>query len=140
MKEAIAEGMRTLKKEIAAALHISGKYDMELKADIARTRGYSRTLGEHIWKTDRDAKNEMDAILARLDLIQGACDEVSYLQSGVQAQKRLNEETESRLDDHSKAADKAELVDLGLEFQLKAADRRIDGLLQVIALHAAETD
>jgi len=83
MKEAIAEGMRTLKKEIAAALHISGKYDMELKADIARTRGYSRTLGEHIWKTDRDAKNEMDAILARLDLIQGACDEVSYLQSGV---------------------------------------------------------
>jgi hypothetical protein len=62
MKEAISDGCRTLKKEIAAALHISGRYDMELKADIARTKGYSRTLGEHIWKTDRDAKIKMEEL------------------------------------------------------------------------------
>lgn len=85
MKEAIAEGMRVLKKEIAATLHISGKFDMELKADIARTRGYSRTLGEHIWKTERNAKNEMDALKARLDVLQTACDDVTYLQSGLSA-------------------------------------------------------
>ena len=79
MREAIPEGMRTLKKEIAAALHISGKYDMELKADIARTRGYSRTLGEHIWKTERNIKSEMDEVKNRLELLQSACDEVTYL-------------------------------------------------------------
>jgi len=54
MKDAIAEGLKGLKAEIAASLHISGKYDMEMKADVARTKGYARTFGEHVWKTNRN--------------------------------------------------------------------------------------
>ena len=32
-----------------------------------------------------------------------------------------------------------ELVDIGLEMQFKAADKRINDLLQVVAVHAMET-
>ena len=53
LREEIEAGVKLLRKEIAAVLHISGKYDMELKPDLARTRGYSRTLGEHIAKVER---------------------------------------------------------------------------------------
>ena len=53
LREEIEMGVKLVKKEVAAVLHISGKYDMELKPDLARSRGYSRTLGEHIAKVDR---------------------------------------------------------------------------------------
>ena len=44
------------------------------------------------------------------------------------------------MEERVKFADKLELVDLGMDMMLKCADKRIDGLLQVIALHSAETE
>ena len=79
MKDAIAEGLKNLKHEIAASLHISGKYDMEMKADVVKQKGYARTFGEYVWKTNRNTKAEMDKLTERLDLIQTACDDVAYL-------------------------------------------------------------
>jgi hypothetical protein len=71
--------LKGLKREIASSLHISGKYDMEMLADKARTKGYARTFGEHVWKTDRNRGLEIDGLKERLDLLQTACDEVAYL-------------------------------------------------------------
>jgi|TARA_B110001450_G_C17448528_1_gene411017 hypothetical protein len=67
LKDAIAEAIEGLKKEVAATLHISGRYDMEMKADVARTKGYARTFGEHVWKTNRNMKEEMDKLNERLN-------------------------------------------------------------------------
>ena len=66
-KDEIAEAIEALKKEVAASLHISGRYDMEMKADDAKKKGYARTFGEHVWKTNRNMKEEMDKLNERLN-------------------------------------------------------------------------
>ena len=66
LREELESGVKLLRKEIASVLHISGKYDMELRPDLARTRGYSRTLGEHIAKAERANQLELDDIKDRL--------------------------------------------------------------------------
>jgi hypothetical protein len=79
LREEIEQNIKFFKKEIAAVLHISGKYDMELRADVAKQRGYSRTLGEYIAKTERTTSIDLEDIKEKLALLNKTCDEVTSL-------------------------------------------------------------